>query len=661
MNLMAADGGFFSDMSWRYNGYLRAELSARTSGSENPNNQGGNVFNDRTVDRTAFLPPALGGGTWGAVPLGINGSQVFGSQLLPNVGFSDQVRRGDFVSSEDNWTNLAVFRAESEVQIKLSKKLTLIGRVRGVYDPGIYEEFDAANVRQYQGGIVGGEPDLYHGSPNYFDYIVEGGSKPNPLEWTGENYQIYFPALVLDYNSGKLNIRAGNQQIAWGQAIFFRVFDVPSGLDYRRHLIVDRGLEEFSDKRQPALGVRVTYQVSNNILVDGYATKFQPTVYPNPNTPFNVIPVQFTVHDRYVSGGWDDKINVGLRLKGDYGQWGWQAMAVHRFNPDGTFRWTESGVRTPLYGDLGQFVTAAYNAKVPNCPEALYDPATCRRFADAEEAFANTPFEASPGGVYSANEWFEYAGQARLNGVLGLNAGIDEFQGSIDLFASSVDNYDQAIAQLNTFFMAGGGSLRGHIAREYHSESVFGLGGSYVIDSENHFLNQLIVNLEVQYTPERTFTNGTYALSRNYIEQDEYTVALVTDKWHRWTDEFPATYMVFQALTKNRSDLVGRHLGGMGGNEQRESTGLGSNANYVVFGFLQPWPNKIFALEFAALLDVEGGVLMQPLLQWNPGKGMTVEAFYNFVDGSLWGERNNNLLSTADFVDELSVRVTYGF
>ena len=219
MNLMAADGGFFSDMSWRYNGYLRAELSARTSGSENPNNQGGNVFNDRTVDRTAFLPPALGGGTWGAVPLGINGSQVFGSQLLPNVGFSDQVRRGDFVSSEDNWTNLAVFRAESEVQIKLSKKLTLIGRVRGVYDPGIYEEFDAANVRQYQGGIVGGEPDLYHGSPNYFDYIVEGGSKPNPLEWTGENYQIYFPALVLDYNSGKLNIRAGNQQIAWGQAI----------------------------------------------------------------------------------------------------------------------------------------------------------------------------------------------------------------------------------------------------------------------------------------------------------------------------------------------------------------------------------------------------------------------------------------------------------
>ena len=33
------------------------------------------------------------------------------------------------------------------------------------------------------------------------------------------------------YNSGSLWVRVGQQQIAWGEAYFFRVFDVPNGLD----------------------------------------------------------------------------------------------------------------------------------------------------------------------------------------------------------------------------------------------------------------------------------------------------------------------------------------------------------------------------------------------------------------------------------------------
>src|SRR5690606_9887598 len=145
----------------------------------------------------------------------------------------------------------------------------------------------------------------------------------------------------LDYNRGPINVRLGNQQIAWGQAIFFRVFDVPNGLDLRRHSILDYAQEEFSDKRVPSLSLRVGYQVTDEMLLDGYVQKFQPTVYGNPNTAYNVIPSQFTVHDMY--GHYDKKINYGLRLKGNYGQWGFQAMAVRRYNPDGVFRWTASG------------------------------------------------------------------------------------------------------------------------------------------------------------------------------------------------------------------------------------------------------------------------------------------------------------------------------
>src|SRR3546814_11429890 len=94
------------------------------------------------------------------------------------------------------------------------------------------------------------------------------------------------------------------------------------------------------------------------------------------------------------------------------------------------------------------------------------------------EVLAGTPFEASPGGVYSAQEWFNYAAKVRLDGVSGLNASIDEFPDSQEIYASHVDNYQQAVNELNTFFIAGCGALRGHIARDFHKDEVYGLGAS---------------------------------------------------------------------------------------------------------------------------------------------------------------------------------------
>lgn len=658
----AEEGSFFGDMNFDVGGFVRAESAISATSQENPNNQGGNIFNSRTVARTAYLPPALGGGTWGAIPLGVDGSQQFGSQLLPAIGFSDQIRRGDFVDTDNNDFNYTVLRAESEVQLTINDNLSVIGRLRAIYDPSIYQHFSPGSVRSSQGDIDGGESQLYKGRPNLFDYIVEGGDKPNPLEWSGKDYLVYFPALLAQYNSGGLNVRLGNQQIAWGQSIFFRVFDVANGLDLRRHLVMDRALEEFSDKRVPQLSVRLSYQITDNILLDSYVAKFQPTVFGNPNTPYNVIPAQFTVHDLYTQGGYDKELNYGIRLKGDYGQMSFQLSAVRRYNPDGVFRWTESGVQKQLSGLLGSSVNLAYNVKPivgdPNNSDAC-NPAVCRLYSDIAEALSHTPFEASPAGVYSAREWFNYAAQVRLDGIAGLNAAIEEFPASRDVFATPAGNYEEALAELDTFFIAAGASMRGHIAREYFRENVFGVGASYVNESDNDFLNQLIFNLEVQYTPERTFTDK--GLSGRFIKQDEYTVSLVMDKWHRLFKEFPGTYMVFQALTKNRSDLVGRHLGGFGGSEGKAATGISGNSNYVVFGFLQPFPNKIYEVEFATLVDLEGGILAQPGLRWNAGKGVTVEGFYNFVDGELWGNPNNNLLSTLDFAEEFTLRLAYQF
>ncbi len=662
----AADG-WFEDFNVSYNGFIRAEVAASTSGEENPNNQGGNYFNDQTITRQAYLPPALNP-TSGLVT-GLLGSGAVGAWGTVPLPFSDTLRRGDYVKTTDNDFNYTVIRAEVELNVAITYEMRFIARVRAMFDPEIYDAFDARDVSGFQGGLgSGGNPTLYdNGTPSYFDYLTDNNSNPNPLEWTGKNYQVYFPTFLLEYASGDLALRVGNQQIAWGQAIFFRVFDTPNGLDLRRHSLLDRGLEEFSDKRVPMLSVRATYQLTDDILFDGYIGRFQPTVFGNPNTPYNIIPSQFTVHDRYESGNYDQKLAGGFRLKGDYGQWGWQASFVSKLGTEGTFAWTKSGVNKPLSGSIGALINTAYDAKLTNC--AVYDPILCRNYSDSGEALANSAFSASPGGVYTADEFFKYAAEARLDAIGGLNAAILETDGTTDIYGTPDLTAGGTAAQLNTFFMAAGGSLRGAIERTYHREEDFALGVSYVNESENNFLNQLIFNVELQYTPNRTYTNPT--LSQQAIEDDEYTLAVVVDKWHRFFKELPGTYIVFQALTKNKSDLVGRHLSGYGrvGLDELSADATSTvkkaktdNASYIVFGFLQPTDNKVFEIELATLVDLDGGILFQPGLRWNPGKGLTVEGFYNYVNGDLWGGNpNNNVISSLDFADEVSLRVTYQF
>lgn len=644
----AQDGGWFSNMDVSFGGFIRPEFAYSLSGTDNFTNQLGNAFNGRSMERQAYIPPALqtGGATWTTTPFPTTLASDAESPGLRGV--ASNTGTGTPLERVDNRYNYSILRTELEMGLRLTSNITVLSRVRAIYDTVPYDDFDARRFDDVLGGIQGGDPALYHGRPNYFDYRVVGDSSPNPLEWTGEDYQIYFPTLLLEYNAGPLNVRLGNQQIAWGQALFFRVFDVVDGLDLRRHLVLDYAQEEYADERVPSLGLRLGFQFNEQILTDLYVQKFQPTIYGNPNTQYNVIPVQFTVQDRYVDGGWDDKLSYGLRLKGNFGQWGFQAMAVQRYNPDGVFRWTESGVDKDLPdepGTLGNRVNDTLAAQGERSGDLL----------------SRTAFEASPGGVYSANEWFNYAARVRLNAVTGLNASITEFPAAGQLFASPVDTVEEAYNELNTFFIAAGGSLRGHIAREYAQEEVYGLGVSYVTEGEpGGLFDQLIINLEASYTPNRTFTSTS--LSRNYLEEDAIVTALVLEKYHRFTQAFPATYFVLQHMYRSVDDLFGRHLSGYGGTETLAAPGVDGGAHYIAFAFQQPFPQDIYRIGFATLYDPRGSILVQPGIKWKPSGAWTIEGFYSYINGALGSANpNDTLLSTIDYADEMTMRVTYQF
>lgn len=613
----SANGELFG-IDYSSSGFIRVEAAAKTVGEENPFNQRGNVFNGESIDRYG----------------GVNAGTLLGLNLPIAVGvpISDSAtRNGEPANNDFNFTQL---RLENTVQLRFSDNWSATAKIRGIFDMAQYDEFDPNSVNSDAAGFL-------YGKPNYFEYDdFESGGEQNRLEVAGENYMVDFPSLYLDYQNGPILVRAGNQQIAWGQALFFRVMDVANGLDLRRHLILDFASEEYADERIASPAIRVSYQLNSSWELDMFAQAFQPTIYANPNTPYNVIPSQFTIHDRYSNV--NEKINSGFRLKGNMGDFGAQFMYTNRYNPDGVIRWTASGV----------------NRDAPGLP-------------GTGAILAQTPLEVDPTGVWSAEEWFTYAGMARLDGVEGLNKLITDFPASQLLLARPVNGIDAAKEELDLFFILTGGvggslttgegmgGLRGHLEREYKREDVFGTGFNYIFTGEpGSWLDQLILNFEVSFTPDRVFTSPD--LGQEYLVEDEYISALVLEKYQRFSRKFPATYIVFQWMHRTESDLFGRHLSGMGGTVDNAPTGV-DGWDGLVLALQQPFPGLVWRADLSVLYDTRGGVYVQPALKWKPSGNWNIEAFYSYIDDDLKSNANENVMQTFDWAEEFGLRVAYQF
>lgn len=618
----SADGGFFSGFNYTFSGFARVETAIKTTNAENPFNQSGNLFNGKPVDRCGGVPPGA-------------------ACLTPDVA----TRTGQ---TSNNEFNLQQLRTHLDLQVSFTPSLSGRMLLRGIYDLGEYDNFNPDKV--------GSDADGYlYGKPNFFEYdrYNKGGCQ-NRLEVCGRRYMADLPNLTLDYQEGPLLVRVGNQQIAWGQALFFRVLDVPNGLDLRRHLFLDYTPEEYADERISSPGIRASYQITNEWEADSFVQLFQPTIYPNPNTPYNAIASQFTVHDLYSDV--NDKLNYGLRLRGRVGDVGLQFVYANRLNPDGVFRWTESGVNRGLPGALPNVVPGVTDT-LAQALGLVLDPLGGIPATGA--ILAQTPFEVDPTGVVSATEWFTYAGMARLDALNGLNASISEFPATALLLAQPVDSDAAAMRELDLFFQLSGG-LRGHIAREYKRENNIGLGASYVFEAEpGSLLDQLIVNVEAMYTPDRQYTSPS--LSRDFIKRDELVTALVAEKYQRFSESFPATYLVFQWMHRTESDLFGRLLDGMNGDAMHHAEGYQGGWDGLVFAFQQPFPNLVYRIDGAVLYDTRGGVLTQLGLRWKPSGPFTAEIYYTYLNGGLSGNSNDNVISTISHADEVGVRLGYQF
>lgn len=671
-----------------FNGLVRLETAINTSSQANRFNQYGDPANGVSINRAAGNPaPGIRyNQTIVPGPTALSGIAAALGVLTPVVTGGDKLGVTNDLIVQDTFTryvpprdpdlNYHILRTEITPNIDWGGGWSFQSRFRAVYDPGRlgYKDFTYGDYDDVNGGIDGGNPSLYHGSPNFLGYRTDDKRNPLLFERSGKHYMVDAPAFFLQWTNGNVTARLGNQTVAWGQLLFFRIMDQANGLDLRRHLFLDRALEEYADERQSAPGLRVTWQTTDTIVSDFFVQQFIPTILPNTNTPYNVIDTHFTLHDRYTEDDYDKKFNAGVRIKAEYGNFSWQAMYVNKRDQVGRIRFTPSGVNKalPETNELG----AVFNRY---CEAALGSPLG----QGCGPQLAQLPFEVAPAGLHSAEEWYWGANNQKLDPHGIFNTLIDDFAPiTTNLLLEPNSNTVQIANQLNLLFMASEG-LRGHIEREYFRQNVFGLGAGYVTTAEpGSIFDQIIINVEGAYSPDRRLASPDVA--RNPPKVDDMQIGLVMEKYHRFSDSFPATYLVFQYLWQDETDLAGLRIDGYGG-EQYSTAGQGirldkdvplrdnprsfknggggvNDANYVVFAFLQPTPAYIWEYSAAALFDVQGGVLVQPAVQWKPKGNVTINLFYNYINDSVWGNNaNRNTLSLIDYANELNIRIGYQF
>ncbi|MSR14211.1 MAG: hypothetical protein EXR86_06520 [Gammaproteobacteria bacterium] len=659
----------------------------------------GDPIDDLTTSSGRFSYQANPGNFGGCGPVGVgNFCDTNGD------GLNDDPRATGLTA--DNDFNLFNTRAELEIQAKISESLAAYMRIRAYFDGTSTFADENQQVEKH--------------------FLTDSGfgdNRGNLLEVQNNDAMIDIPSLYADINFGNSWFRVGQQQIAWGEALFFRVFDVANGLDLRRHLFFDVGAEEYADERVASPGVRASYTFSNGWEVDAFVQMFSPTLYPNTNTPYNVILDGFTVGNSKFGKGFDDaenSLNFGARvimpdvLAKDLTL---SVMAVNRRNPDGVFRWDEGGGRfmnmnpadgLGINGKTGAVVMGAN----PFCNLNSLIGGTATQ-SDAESSCGHS-FELDGTGTNSYQDWWQQASAARFDPVQGAATSIGELSGSNQLAVPNgigkkadgkfdfvkeaeitagtqteimtIDAAEMAAVTACTAtssctpatganrkmrgmkvvsgFFTGFGPLRGHISREYKRENILGASFNYIITADQtSIFDQLIVRGEMSYTIDKTFTD--ISASTLFTKSDEILASVILEKYQSVFDAIPATYFVFEWMHRTDTDLGGRMLSGYSRGqdlifEDEDGSPEGvSSADYFVFAFQQPFPNLIWRADFALLADVRGGIFFQPGVRYKPSSEWQFDIYANIAADV--GGKNDDLLESFDNMDEVFARVSYYF
>ena len=723
-------------IDWNVTGFLRQEIAISITDDENTNNANTKPNINKSV-------PALGFGQYNP---GVNEFGIFSGTSPATCNYDAGANAFGFAESAATLVNAATVAAGGS-PCGPPGGIATNGAAAFADDNNNFNLFNTRLEVDIQANNITSNINAYakfrlyfDGTSNFNDLKVGPhfdqefyGNRGNLLEMNSNDIMLDIPSLYFDYNKGPLWIRAGQQQIAWGEALFFRVFDVANGLDLRRHFFIDVAGEEYADERIASPGVRVSYTFSNGVELDMFAQMFSPTLFPAQNSTYNLVTNGFHWDNEQEMDEAKNAINYGMRAIWPVtNQLTVQAMAVNRRNPDGVVRWHDapatnsSGIPNPFCSGrtMANFV-ADLSGSVRTNPGDPNDPSSTASaggpdfstlfgspfggqidLSAAEARVLRTPTGMLPKtkytengcgsffipnalGTNSAQTWYQLSAETHFDPNLLAAAGIDLTQVSrletregfglpIEVSADAIARFgSERAAGINTLdaFFTGFGPLAGWITREFKRETIFGIGGNYIINTkdQNSFFSQLVIRGETSFTPNKKFTDGR--LSADWIEADEWTASIIAEKWWRWSNEIPGMFMVAEWMHKTESDLLGRHLSFNETNISTDVTGCttpnsGTNAchnqpkgsgsfNAVVFAFQQPFPDLIWRLDMAFLMDLEGGWFFQPGIRYRPSASFQFDIYANIAQDG--GDKGDDIIETFDWADEVFVRATYFF
>lgn len=614
---------------------------------------------------------AINGGT----ATGFFQSEGFFGVRCPNAAGNFQQPGGAFTPAGVNSQALAgqddfdvtMFntRAEIDIQARFNRRLSAYMKTRAYF----------WGEDLFTSGRVGdhfSQKGMFHGDAG------------NILEVSGGDLLLDIPALYFDYNKGPLWIRVGQQTIAWGEAYFFRVMDVANGLDLRRQLI-GVAAEEFSDQRVASPAIRMSYTFDNGFELDAFAQMFSPSLLPGQNTPYSVVGHGVTLDEEDEFEDAENSINFGFRLNMPVtDSLSLMAMYTNRRDPNGVFRYTDAPRNWA--GQVNPFCLGARNDTKQVLERfGLFTSTASGRGADLTK-LGITPSDGSCGSPLAPDPWaanstefLTKTNEARLDPVKAIRVVVDEWEadrlGTREAFGFAPERNIVDAMSTAEGFHSSFGAFRAWVSREFKREQIFAVGGNYIVNSENEWLDQLIIRGEVAVTPDKAFTDT--GLSKNFIRETEVVSALILEKYQRLSDAFPATYMVAQWMHRTSSDLFGRHLSGMEAPDLYsflepdgvtfKQTALDDykpdgqdNANYVAIALQQPFPNLVWRLDFALLIDVQGGALFQPGVRYRPSADWQFDLYATVVE-DFSSTKNDTIMETIDFNDEVFARITWFF
>ena len=596
-----------------------------------------------------------------------------GSGFVPgataaNGGVSAQ---GAALSDDLNF-NLFSTRLELDIQARFAENFSAYLKLRAYVD----------STAKFTDGAIG----------NRFENPYWGTSS-TLAEYATPSMVFDIPAFYFDYDIGPLWLRIGNQTIAWGEAYFFRVMDVANGLDLRRHLTLGPGGEEFQDQRIASPTIRASFSLGRDWEIDAFASLFSPTVLPPQNTAYNLIAHGTTLDEGDEFDDARGAINYGLRLTMPLTpQLTVNLMYTNRRNPEGVFRYAEAprvhrgitnGFCVGAQNETNQFLTSAPGGPLQAAVIASGLDAMPGLLGGGHQRLNRCGSPVAPDPFASTStEYWHVIGQTRLDPMKALRTAIDEWPATQwatrQIFGYGEErNVADAMRTLETFHSLLGG-FRPWATREFKRENIFAISANYLISTEDpeSFFDSMIIRGELAITPDKQFTD--LGLSANFIEETEIVSALIIEKFHRFSDSFPATYLVWQWMHREASDLFGRHLSGTESVPLSEFidpvTGSftarafidnaaaprgSSAADYVVFAFQQPSRGLLWRLDLALLIDVEGGFLVQPGVRYRPSNRWQWDLYANLMEGG--GDKNDDIMESLDFADEIFVRFTHFF